>query len=402
MNINEVKTKYSQLIKDINFDRLDLELKNPNIFQILKISNTEIRHSNFLSWLLDPSQSHKIGDIFLKRFLREVFSSDKFEKIDQIDVEGMNLSNVQIYREWKNIDILIVLNETVVCVENKILTKEHSNQLNRYKRIVEENFPNMRKIFVYLTPFGEISENESDNYEPISYVFIVETLERILKVYNSSLNDLVKTYIKDYIIMIKRELMKTDESIELSKKIYQNHKELLDFIYENKPDLSDHFIKILKEEMRNRGWIEGSTTKHYIRFYTEKIKDFIYYNKTIKNGWKKNESFLFEILVYPPTNKFSFVTIISPSDPNYEREKIEKILLEIDGSKKGSGKKWFVNFRVNSKIDYEEVSNLSDDEVRKIINDFFDKISKTVEKVENKFLEYKTELLRMKNVDISK
>ena len=36
MNINEVKTKYGQLIKDINFDRLDLELKNPNIFQILK------------------------------------------------------------------------------------------------------------------------------------------------------------------------------------------------------------------------------------------------------------------------------------------------------------------------------------------------------------------------------
>ena len=397
MNIDEVKTKYSQLIKDINFDRLDLELKNPNIFQILKISNTEIRHSNFLSWLLDPSQSHKIGDIFLKRFLREVFSSDKFEKIDQIDVEGMNLSNVQIYREWKNIDILIVLNETVVCVENKILSKEHSNQLERYKKIVEENFPNLRKIFVYLTPFGEISENESDNYEPISYVFVVETLERILKVYNSSLNDLVKTYIKDYIIMIKRELMKTDESIELSKKIYQNHKELLDFIYENKPDLSDHFIKILKEEMRKRDWIEGSSTKHYIRFYTEKIKDFIYYNKTIKNGWKKNESFLFEILVYPPTNKFSFVTVISPSDPNYESEKIEKFLLEIDGSKNSKGEKWLINFRINSKIDYEEVSNLSDDEIRKFINDFFDKVSKIVQKVENKFIERSDELLELKN-----
>ena len=397
MNIDEVKTKYSQLIKDINFDRLDLELKNPNIFQILKISNTEIRHSNFLSWLLDPSQSHKIGDIFLKRFLREVFSSDKFEKIDQIDVEGMNLSNVQIYREWKNIDILIVLNETVVCVENKILSKEHSNQLERYKKIVEENFPNLRKIFVYLTPFGEISENESDNYEPISYVFVVETLERILKVYNSSLNDLVKTYIKDYIIMIKRELMKTDESIELSKKIYQNHKELLDFIYENKPDLSDHFIKILKEEMRKRDWIEGSSSKHYIRFYTEKIKDFIYYNKTIKNGWKKNESFLFEIQVYPPTNKFSFVTVISPSDPNYESEKIEKFLLEIDGSKNSKGEKWLINFRINSKIDYEEVSNLSDDEIRKFIKDFLDKVSKIVQKVENKFIERSDELLELKN-----
>ena len=39
--------------------------------------------------------------------------------------------------------------------------------------------------------------------------------------------------------MIKRELMKTDESIELSSiKII---KELLDFIYENKPDLRSFY-----------------------------------------------------------------------------------------------------------------------------------------------------------------
>ena len=397
MKTKDINNRYSQLVKDINFDKLDLELKNPNIFHILKISNTEIRHSNFLSWLLDPSQSHKMGDIFLKRFLREVFSSDKFDKLNQVDVEGMNLTDVQIYREWKNIDILIVLNDIVVCVENKILTKEHSNQLQRYRKIVEENFPNLKRIFVYLTPFGDISENESDIYEPISYVFVVETLERILKVYSSSLNDLVRTYIKDYIIMIKREIMKTDESIELSRKIYQNHRELLDFIYENKPDLSDHFIKILKEEMKKRGWIEGSTNKHYVRFYTEKIKDFIHYNKTVKNGWKKNESFLFEFKIYPPTNKLNFVTVISPSDPDYDTEKIQNILLEIDGSKKGIGKKWIVNFRVNTKFDYEEVSNLSDEEISKIVNDFFDKITKIVEKVENKFVEHKTVLLQMNN-----
>ncbi len=397
MKTKDINNRYSQLVKDINFDKLDLELKNPNIFHILKISNTEIRHSNFLSWLLDPSQSHKMGDIFLKRFLREVFSSDKFDKLNQVDVEGMNLTDVQIYREWKNIDILIVLNDIVVCVENKILTKEHSNQLQRYRKIVEENYPNLKRIFVYLTPFGDISENESDIYEPISYVFVVETLERILKVYSSSLNDLVRTYIKDYIIMIKREIMKTDESIELSRKIYQNHRELLDFIYENKPDLSDHFIKILKEEMKKRGWIEGSTNKHYVRFYTEKIKDFIHYNKTVKNGWKKNESFLFEFQIYPPTNKLNFVTVISPSDPDYDTEKIQNILLEIDGSKKGIGKKWIVNFRVNTKFDYEEVSNLSDEEISKIVNDFFDKITKIVEKVENKFVEHKTVLLQMNN-----
>ena len=78
---------------------------NPNIFQILRITNNEIRHSNFLAWLLDPNQSHKLGDIFLKRFLREVFSSDKFDNVDQVDVEGMSLSKVEVLREFKNIDI---------------------------------------------------------------------------------------------------------------------------------------------------------------------------------------------------------------------------------------------------------------------------------------------------------
>ena len=106
MDTTQLKLHYDNLLKDEDFDRLDLGLKNPNIFQILRITKNEIRHSNFLSWLLDPNESHKLGDIFLKRFLREVFSSEKFDQIDQIDVEGMDLSKVEIEREWKNICLL--------------------------------------------------------------------------------------------------------------------------------------------------------------------------------------------------------------------------------------------------------------------------------------------------------
>ena len=84
MNIEELKSQYDILLKNEDFDKLDLGLKNPNIFQILRITKNEIRHSNFLSWLLDPNESHKLGDIFLKRFLREVFSSDKFGDIVRI------------------------------------------------------------------------------------------------------------------------------------------------------------------------------------------------------------------------------------------------------------------------------------------------------------------------------
>lgn len=53
MDTTQLKLHYDNLLKDEDFDRLDLGLKNPNIFQILRITKNEIRHSNFLSWLLD-------------------------------------------------------------------------------------------------------------------------------------------------------------------------------------------------------------------------------------------------------------------------------------------------------------------------------------------------------------
>ena len=36
-----------------------------NIFDVLKVTNAEIRHSNILAWLLDPNENHGIGDSLL-------------------------------------------------------------------------------------------------------------------------------------------------------------------------------------------------------------------------------------------------------------------------------------------------------------------------------------------------
>jgi len=398
MEISKLNNLYDGLLKDENFDRLDLGLQNPNIFQILRISKTEIRHSNFLAWLLDANQSHKLGDIFLKRFLRQVFTSEKFHDVNQIDVEELDLSKVQILREWKNIDILILLENVVVCIENKVLSKEHSNQLNRYRKIIDENFKDYRKTYVFLTPEGDLSDDETEIYEPISYNFIIETLEKIISIYGESVNDQVKNYIKDYITIIKRELMKTDQLTILSQKIYQNHKELLDFIYEHKPEVVDDLRKSMREELPKRNWIEGSENKYYVRFLTPKIKDLIYYNVETKNGWTKKESFLFEIVLYPSSNQLTFKTVISPSDPEYNCKRLEDILLEIDGFSGSKGKKWLVNIIKKEKFLYDDIPSMSSEELQGIINKFFDKISPVIAKVEEKFLEHKNELIKMKDI----
>jgi len=397
MELNKLKSHYDKLLKDEDFDKLDLGLKNPNIFQILRISKNEIRHSNFLSWLLDPNESHKLGDIFLKRFLREVFSSDKFIEIDQVDVEGMDLTKVEIQREWKNIDILIVLENVVVCIENKVLSKEHSNQLMRYREIIESHYPNHKQTFVFLTPEGDISESESETYEPISYEFIVNSLERIISVYGESLNQQVKNYIKDYITIIKRELMGTDKLTELSKKIYKNHKELFDFIIDRKPDLLDDVKTIFETQIQKRGWILGSQGKKYLRFTTPIIYELTHINEN-SNGWTNKESFLFEFVLNPLKDRMNTKTVISPSDSNYNSDRLNEMFMEIDGFKSPTGKKWLCNYQKLQKFPFSKVDEYTQEEIEIKFNKILDSFSLIVEKVEKKFLNYQEELLKMKNV----
>ena len=397
MDATQLKQHYDNLLKDEDFDKLELGLKNPNIFQILRITNNEIRHSNFLSWLLDPKESHKLGDIFLKRFLREVFSSDKFGDIDQVDVEGMDLSKVEIQREWKNIDILIILEGVVVCIENKVLSKEHSNQLKRYKEIIEKQFPDYQQTFVYLTPEGEDSEEETDTYEPISYEFIVDSLDRILSVYGESLNEQVKNYIKDYVTIIKRELMGTDKLTELSKKIYQNHKELFDFINEHKPDIMDEMGVILKNQLKSKGYLIGSSSKKRVRFTTQSILDLTYINKNVK-WWKNGESFLFEFILYEEKNKLIFKVVISPSDKDYDVNRLKEMLLEIEDFAEPRGKKWLVTHRKNYAYDYSSISDKTPDEIKEEMDKVIEKVMPVLSKVEAKFMENKKELLELKNV----
>jgi len=47
MNEKKLKKLYDDLVNDQDFDKLELGLNKPNIFEILRISKTEIRHSIF-------------------------------------------------------------------------------------------------------------------------------------------------------------------------------------------------------------------------------------------------------------------------------------------------------------------------------------------------------------------
>ena len=69
----DTKEKIQQLEKLLlseDLEELNNATANFNIFNALKLQNNEIRHSNFLAWLLSPFETHKLGNYFLKEFLK--------------------------------------------------------------------------------------------------------------------------------------------------------------------------------------------------------------------------------------------------------------------------------------------------------------------------------------------
>lgn len=169
-------------LKNLLEDMDDIEEKlskwtgKTNIFQILKLSKNEIRHSNFLAFLFAPNETHNLSDEFFKMFLKRYIDSNDDTKaaINYFDALLNSYENLIVYRENKNIDILLVSekNKIVVCIENKILSSESGGQLNKYQRYIERNYSNYKKIFVFLTPDGNEPTNPS--WGIITYKNIVE------------------------------------------------------------------------------------------------------------------------------------------------------------------------------------------------------------------------------------
>ena len=61
------------LLDNPELDRLESLLQKFNVFETLKITEVEVRHSYVLAWLLNPSENHGIGSYFLKQFLKYYF-----------------------------------------------------------------------------------------------------------------------------------------------------------------------------------------------------------------------------------------------------------------------------------------------------------------------------------------
>lgn len=336
----------------------------------------------FLAWLLDPSGSHNLNDRVLKWFLKEVFSDQKIDWMDEFTIDGLSFHTMQIYREYKNIDLILVCDEFVIAIENKILSTEHSNQLSRYEEIVKKDFNNKKHAFIYFTLYGDEPEKEENAsiYVNYSYLRFEAILSQIVNIYSDILPDKAFVYIQDYIEILRRFVMQDDKATLIEQEIYRNHKEAIDFIIESKPDRLLLIMPIALNVIKKAGYIPGTQNKGFARFLTPEINDII--PRDSINGWKNQELFLFEISMW--SKNIVLKTVIAPGNEN-QRNAIREALLEIPKARNSQTKMWNTIHSIKKSINvmdekYEDFELLEKDLLKFLQEnkDFISSVSKAI------------------------
>lgn len=309
----------SLVVDNPDLERLEQLLGQFNIFEAIGAVRHELRHSDFLSFLIDPRQNHGLGDDFVRLFLQKVLASAESHQnpISLVDLDVWNLNEIEVFREWQNIDILLVENslKVVVIIENKIGSSEHSNQLQRYRQNVAQRYPDWKLINIFLTPDGDAPTD--DFYIAADYTTVCGIVERLTEKRASTIGADVRTLMNHYGQMLRRHIVSESEIAELCRRIYSKHRLALDLIFEHRPDQQVEIAEILKNLVGSDSDLQlDASSKSYIRFapvewYIPKL--------TQGQGWTPSgQMLLFEFR--NRADKLSLVLHIGPGPENIRQE----------------------------------------------------------------------------------
>ena len=397
LNYNNLKSNEEAIknfLLDINcLDALKPWISKINIFDILKISRTEIRHSNILAWLFDANENHGIGDIFIRSVIQRLIQNnlDYFNsnKINVLELLTLDFSNFNIMREWNNIDILLLSQKDrfVICIENKINIGEHSNQLVRYREKVQETFPKEEgydAIFIYLTP-DKALPSDIDAWMPLSYVEILDILNNSID--DKGLEPRVKLIIENYIETLRRYVVKDKELVQICINIYKKHKQALDLIFENRPDSGNIVADIVKEYLTNRANISRDiiydpnySTKTLQRFSTDYFNNIFPPVPNVQGYWGEGINYFWEIRNNYSTGKLHVKFVMCNYD-EWNGKKAERLSKLLNKELKDNWQwKTFYSFNITL-ASPDRVEEYFEGEYEDIKKDIFTKLDAAMERV---------------------
>ncbi len=141
-------------------------IKKINLFEI---ATSELSQDSFITWLLQWADENNTTDSHLNETAK-LFVSSLLEIAKVPDIP--EIKKVEARRQWKHIDITADVNEKYfIVIEDKKGSREHGDQLNKYKKIVDEHYQNKREIIMIYLKTGNESRDSLNKIKEKGWVY---------------------------------------------------------------------------------------------------------------------------------------------------------------------------------------------------------------------------------------
>lgn len=252
----------AQLDHSKEFAQLHQKFHQFNPLKVLRVDQFEIRHSNVLAWLLDPSENHQLGNFFIKKVVSRLVTrqenEDKLAEIDFLTYMHASFSDIEVYREVKThtnryIDIIVVVpsQKLVLVIENKFHASESLGQLDDYLEYAKRVYKDFKVIPIFLTLRSDAPTHPE--YWVLDYNDLMDIILLHIELNREIMSESIFEFLMHYTAILKEELVQDEEAIQLAQDVYQTNKAAVDFLY-----LSQH--DEFRKQPRYRDiytWIDG-------------------------------------------------------------------------------------------------------------------------------------------------
>lgn len=228
-----------------HFDQIEKSLDIFCPFEAVGMIGQEIRHAHFLRYCLDPRRPHGFGSECLSALMRAAAAAKREQNTEKTDgditplsVHLMDFDAAEVRREWRRIDLVVVIEDEklVVPIELKIDAAEHSGQLRRYRNIIEDEWPKnegWKHLFIFMTKNGDDVSVDGDGWLLLPMTTLAHELDTVLRKQSGS--EQAQSLLGAYLAMLRRHHL-SDENLEnLAEKLWNQHREALDFLMERQP-----------------------------------------------------------------------------------------------------------------------------------------------------------------------
>ena len=266
-NIQQLREQIINLNNSDEFKQLNHYYKKKSFFNILGISRKETIHSYFLHWLFSPEESHELNDFALRRLLELIvlvknrlqYQNNQLQFPDNIEDDiicgGYTLDRIECHREHvttqnDRLDLFLSFEfhsiqaekHLNIILENKVKSKERSEQTNRYYHYGKEL--DGETIYLFLSPLSN-SDFESlthpicqcKKFVGLNYQYLVDyVLEPCLS--ECIVSD-AKVFIEEYLRTLSQPSLQFEDfdGGEVIMAVSSRERDLLLNFWENNKDL---------------------------------------------------------------------------------------------------------------------------------------------------------------------